>query len=161
MDNSDYDVRVDASIFDRLLDDDPKNSREVLLSRAESVRAMRRAVQRDLEILLNTRNPLFDLAPEFENASSSVIAFGLPDFTALNVGNPSHQERLRQQIKHVLEVFEPRLRSVTLTLVPEGLSERVLRLRVDAQLVIDPVSEDVSFDIVMPLINRSYEVKEQ
>jgi type VI secretion system protein ImpF len=156
-----HEIRVVPSLLDRLLDEDPDNSRDGIPTRAETVRAYRRAVQRDLEQLVNTRNPFADLAPEFVEVRRSVIAFGLPDFTSSNVNSPSDQERLRQVIKSVIEFFEPRLTGIVAELVPAGTTERGLRLRIEARLQMDPAPERISFDIVMPMHASKYEVKER
>jgi len=156
----DYDVRVTPSVLDRLLDSDPRNSRDVLPSRAESVRELRRAVQRDLENLLNSRNPFSDLPTAFAEAGQSVMTYGLPDFSALNVGNPVDQNQLRQLIESAIRTFEPRLIGVTAVIQPASQTERSLCLRVDARLVMDPAPEPVSFDVIMPMQTLKCEVKE-
>ena len=156
-----HEIRVVPSLLDRLLDEDPENSRDAMPTRAETVRAYRRAVQRDLEELMNARNPFADLAPEFVEVRRSVLAFGLPDFSTSNVNSPSDQERLRQVIKNAVEFFEPRLTGIVAELVPAAQSERGLRLRVEARLVMDPAPERISFDIVMPMHTSKYEVKER
>jgi type VI secretion system protein ImpF len=157
---SDYEVRVTPSLLDRLLDLDPKSSRDVVTSRAESVRELKRAVQRDLEILLNSRNPYTDLPHAFVEAGQSVLTYGLPDFSALNVASPVDQNRLRQMIETTIRTFEPRLMGVTAILQPAPEHERSLFLRLEARLVMDPAPEAVSFDIVMPMTTLKYEVKE-
>jgi type VI secretion system protein ImpF len=157
---ADYDVRVTPSVLDRLLDADPKNSREIVPSRAESVRELRRAVQRDLEHLLNARNPYPDLSPAFVEAWQSVLTYGLPDFASMNASNSHDQNRLRQLIENAIRTFEPRLVGVTATFIPTSQTERSLCLRVDARLMMDPAPEQVSFDIVMPMQTLKAEVKE-
>src|SRR5262249_21751926 len=107
-----HEIRIVPSLFDRLLDDDPENSRDVTPTRAETGRAYRRAVQRDLEGLMNARNPFADLAPEFVEVRRSVLAFGLPDFSAINLTSPNDRERLRLIIKNAIEALEPRLTGV-------------------------------------------------
>lgn len=156
----DYEVRVTPSLLDRLLDTDPKTSRDVVPSRAETVRDLKRAVQRDLEILLNSRNPYGDLPTAFVEAGQSVLTYGLPDFSALNVASPADQNRLRQMIENTIRLFEPRLVGVAAMLQPAGETERSLRLRLEARLVMDPAPEAVSFDIVMPMTTLKYEVSE-
>jgi type VI secretion system protein ImpF len=158
--SSEYDVRVTPSLLDRLLDLDHKSSRDIVPTRSESVRELKRAVQRDLEVLLNSRNPYSDLPTAFAEAGQSVLTYGLPDFSALNVSNPADQNRLRQIIESTVRAFEPRLTGVTAVLVPAGPSERSLFLRIDARLVMDPAPEPVSFDVVMPMQTLKYEVKE-
>ena len=141
MPKSDYDVRVTPSVLDRLLDSDHKSLRDPVVSRAESVRELRLAVQRDLESLLNSRNPYSDLPAAFAEAGQSVITYGLPDFSALNVANTNDQHRLRQLIERTIRTFEPRLIGVNTTLMPASPTDRSMRLRIDARLVMDPSPE--------------------
>jgi type VI secretion system protein ImpF len=156
---TDHDVRVVPSVLDRLIDREPKVSRDGEPTRTESVTSLKRAVQRDLDHLLNTRNPYADLPAAFAETSRSVLAYGLPDFTALNLSSPRSQARLRQLVEITIRTFEPRLAGVSVTLVPTDGTERSISLRVDARLVIDPAPEPIAFDIVMPLLTRSYEVR--
>jgi len=157
---SDYDVRVTPSLLDRLLDFDYKTPRDPAGSRTESVRDLKRAVQRDLESLLNCRNSNADLPTAFTEAGQSVVTYGLPDFSALNVANPNDQIRLRQLIEAAIRTFEPRLAGVSTTLLPASTTDRSLRLRIDARLLMEPAPEAVSFDVVMPFQTLKYEVKD-
>jgi type VI secretion system protein ImpF len=156
----DYDVRVTASLLDRLLDDDPRNSRDGLLSRPETVRRLKRAVVSDLEQLLNARNSFADLKPEFVHASRSVLTYGLADFTGLNVTTAAGERQLRDMIETAIQVFEPRLMGVSVTILPASGTDRSLRLRVDARLILEPVSEPIAFDVIMPTETRGYHVRE-
>lgn len=160
MARDDYDIRVTPSLLDRLIDQDPRSSRDVAPSRADSVRELRRAVLRDLESLLNSRNPFPDLSSAFAEAGQSVLTYGLPDLTSRAVGNTTDQHELRQLIESAIRTFEPRLTSVTASLQPDSQTERSLCLRIDARLVMDPAPEPVSFDIIMPMQTLKCEVKE-
>jgi type VI secretion system protein ImpF len=161
MAQGDYDVRVTPSLLDRLLDVDYRSPRDVVPLRAEAVREFRRAVQRDLENLLNSRNPHADLPAGFTEAAASVVAYGLPDFTTLNVASAADQQRLRQAIETAVRSFEPRLAAVTTMLMPAaGATDRSLRLRIEAKLLMEPAPEAVSFDVVVPLQTLKCEVKD-
>jgi type VI secretion system protein ImpF len=157
---ADYDVRVIPSLLDRLIDLDHRNSRDIATSRVESVRELKREVQRDLESLLNSRNAYADLSAAFAEAGQSVVTYGLPDFSALNVSNPNDRNRLRQLIETTIRTFEPRLTGIVAVLVPSSQIERSLCLRIDARLIMDPTPEAVSFDIIMPMQTHKCEVKE-
>jgi type VI secretion system protein ImpF len=153
---ADHEVRAVPSVLDRLIDLAPKNQRDVLPTRAESVRELRRAVRRDLDTLLNSHNTFFDLSPDFAEAGQSVLTYGLPDFSEVR----NSPDRLRRAIEAAIRTFEPRLTAVVATTGERKLTEPLLRLHVDARLVMDPSPEPVSFDIVMPLHTCEYEVKE-
>lgn len=147
MAKNDYDVRVTPSLLDRLLDADHRNSRDPLVTRAETVREMKQAVLRDLENLLNARNAHHDLAAAFAEAGTSVLTYGMPDFTAI-LARSGDERRLRQAIDTAIRTFEPRLTGVSTTILPVSPTDRSLRVRIDARLLLDPTPEPVSFDIV-------------
>jgi glutamate synthase (ferredoxin) len=63
-------------------------------------------------------------------------------------------------IEAAIRTFEPRLTAIVATTGERKPTEALLRLHIDARLVMDPSPEPVSFDIVMPLHTCEYEVKE-
>ena len=67
---------VSVSILDRLLDDDPKRSEEAMPTRAQSLRNLKIGLRRDLEWLLNTRQPVE--IPNSLELQKSVYLYGLP-----------------------------------------------------------------------------------
>ena len=145
----DYDVKVTPSLLDRLLGAEP-----------QSIREMKGAVKRDLENLLNSRNSFSDLPAAFVEAGQSVLTHGLPDFTGLNPSHPNDQNRLCHIVEAAIRSFEPRLSGANVTLISDSGTERSLRLRIDARLLVDPAPEPVSFDVVMPVQTMTCEVKE-
>jgi type VI secretion system protein ImpF len=157
--NKDHSVRVKPSIFDRLLDFEPEKSSDQTPSRAESVRRYKASVQRDLEELLNARSTGNLLPADYAQIRRSVLAYGLPDISSLNVSSSSDRSLLRDVIEVAIRVFEPRLRAVSVILAPREPNERTLRFRVDAKLILDPEPEPISFNMVMQLNNQQYEVK--
>ena len=156
MARTDYDVRVTPSLLDRLLDADHRNSRDPMLTRAETVREMKQAVLRDLENLLNSRNAHHDLASAFVEAGQSVLTYGMPDFSTM-LTRTGDDRRLRQAIDTAIRTFEPRLAGVSTSILPISPTDRSLRVRIDARLLLDPTPEPVSFDIVtqVPVAYRS------
>jgi type VI secretion system protein ImpF len=145
------------SLLDRLIDLEP-NVPDVLPTRVQSVRDFRRAVCRDLEQLLNTHNPLFDLPPAFTETSRSVVAFGIADFSSLNITDES-LGRVRQMLETAIRTFEPRLSSVAVT-VRERDGSGSIALHIDAKLLVDPSPVPIAFDIGVPLHTRECQVKD-
>lgn len=171
-------VWVVPSVLDRLLDEEPKSARDVPPTRAESVRDFRRAVLRDLDNLLNSRNTFFDLSQDFVEAGQSALTYGLPDLSDLAVWSYEEGDnkvktstptslrdlgRLRQAIETTIRRFEPRLTGVvaTVTLARPTDSDQAVRVHVEARLTMDPAPEPVSFDIVMPRNTGKVEVKDR
>jgi type VI secretion system protein ImpF len=151
---------VTLSVFDRLIDEDPKTRVEAPLSRAQSVRILRSAVRRDLEWLLNTRRTPLESTELLAELAHSAYSFGLPDFSAYSMGNQRDQARLLSALQTAVKTFEPRL--VNAKIIPLESTEvgsRILRFRIEGQLDMDPAPELISFDTVLKLTSGVYEVK--
>jgi type VI secretion system protein ImpF len=144
--------RIAASIFDRLTDYDPRNSREVAPPEGEQVRSHKESVARDLTSLLNTRRSQADIPEEFVYTRESLAAYGVEDFTTA----PMDRESIRRAIERTVRIFEPRLSRVQVVLVEGGdftFSFRILgMLRIDAGL------EPVVYDADLPKESRRFRV---
>ncbi len=140
------DQHVQASILDRLLDDEPGNSRESVRQRTVDFRQIMASVSRDLENLLNTRRNIIIPGSACPEVNNSLFVYGLPDFTSKNPATTSSQAKLRLEIAKTITRFEPRLKNVTVQLDLSDTPGRHLKFRIIAVLVVDPLSEPVSFD---------------
>src|SRR5690242_4201322 len=98
---------VGLSVLDRLIDEDLKLSGKQL-TRSESLRKLRNAVRRDLEWLLNTRQPV-DTAPEGTQLYNSLYMYGLPDITSLGSKNARDRQLLVDALESAISRFEPRI----------------------------------------------------
>lgn len=160
MARTDNKPNITPSIFDRLLDDAPEVSHEPVADRFQSVRELERAVARDLEALLNTRQEtLEELPSEFQEVNRSLVAYGLPDFTSLSLMSEEDRHRIRRAVEQAIAEFEPRLQRVRVTLEAPRENDRGLRFRIDAQLPVDPAPEPVTFDAVLQLNTKQYVVQ--
>lgn len=157
----DNEVRITPSVLDRLLDDDPQNSREAPKSRSASLIDLRQAVRRDLEWLLNTRCFVDADDDGLTEAKRSVVYFGLPDFTGLSVQSSAEKDDLVRSIETAIKNFEPRFLGVKVTLEPIDSLDRQLRFRIEARLDVDPVPEQIVFDSVMQAGTGGFAVTEK
>ena len=135
------------SVLDRLLDDDPDNSREAPATPAQTMRDLKRAVRRDLENLLNTRVRLLSWPANFTELNRSLVNYGLPDFTSANLASSKDRDAFCRVIQAVVVQFEPRLAHIKVS--PITASEpldRTFRFRIDAMLKTEPSPEPVVFD---------------
>ncbi len=145
-------ITVTLSMLDRLIDREPGSQAEAPLTRSQSVRILKAAVQRDLEWLLNTRRIFQEPDEALKEVNRSVYVYGLPDFSQYTMASAADQAKLQKQLLATLKMFEPRLANVRL--VPVGAPEsgiQQLRLRIEAMLLMDPSPEPVSFDTVIGL----------
>ena len=106
------------SVLDRLIDLEPDRSVEPDWAQSQSVQELRDAVKRDLESLLNSRQPRPELVESTEEVASSMLTFGLPDFTSMGMSGVDEHQTLRLAVERTIERFERRLRHIEVEVVP-------------------------------------------
>jgi type VI secretion system protein ImpF len=146
------DITVTLSVLDRLIDREPESQVEAPLSRSQSVRLLKAAVQRDLEWLLNTRRIFAGPDESLKEVNRSLYLYGLPDFSSYAMASTSDKAKLLRELLAAIKLFEARLSNVRLVPleVPEsGLQQ--YRLRIEALLLMDPSPEPIAFDTVIEL----------
>jgi type VI secretion system protein ImpF len=125
-----------------------------------SIRQMKEHVARDLSALLNTRRELLEELPdEYKELKGTILEFGLPDFTAFTLTNVSDQKRIRRGVELAIAAFEPRLKSVRVSLDVPKQFDQTLRFRIDALLRVDPTPEPVTFDAMLHMTTCEYSVR--
>ncbi|MGB7069391.1 MAG: type VI secretion system baseplate subunit TssE [Pyrinomonadaceae bacterium] len=161
MAKNDKDIRVTPSVFDRLIDFEPRQSKEAPKSRSSSLRELKQSVRRDLEWLFNTRCYLKSFDIDLEESQKSVAFYGLPDFTGLSVSSPTEQKRFTYELESAIRTFEPRFLDVDIKLEPISSTDRQLRFRIEARLDVEPTPEPISFDTVVQIGNGQFSVTEK
>ena len=125
----------------------------------ESYRA---TVKRNLEWLLNTRK-IVDPVPEgLKEVEKSVYCYGLPDFSRLNLyagDNQQDQERLAAMIARTIELFEPRILDLRVTVGGRLSSGQALHFHVAGRLKVKPRPEPVRYDTVLDITRGEYQVQ--
>lgn len=150
------------SVFDRLIDDDPGNSREVAKPRAQVLREMKQAVCRDLENLLNTRHRFGVIPSDLKELDVSLVNYGIPDFTGAGMSGKADRESLRQSIENTIRKFETRFVSVRVEILDNKNDfDRTLRFRIDAMMHAEPAPEPVVFDSQLEPTLAEFQVEEK
>jgi len=148
------------SVLDRLIDQDPKRTTEAPPTPAQSLRELKTSLRRDIEWLLNTRRSVQDPPPGSSQLQRSLHVYGLPDICSLSLKSSQDLSRLSREMESVLTTFEPRFRTVRVTLVPATEStSRTLRFQIEGILRLEPVPERITFDTVLELTSGEYAVK--
>jgi type VI secretion system protein ImpF len=140
-------VGIKLSLLDRLTDSEPNSTREAQVSSWEEIRQFKNSLCRDLAALLNTRRAQEDFDPNYEQASASLLTYGIMDFTSYNLKNDVEQELVRRSIERSIRQFEPRLTRVTVIMDELDSLKSVLRFQVKALLRTQGNSEAVLFDV--------------
>jgi type VI secretion system protein ImpF len=149
-----------ASVLDRLLDDHPEGSREVMPSRSQQLRDLEQAVRRDLENLLNTRVRCLDVPAKLEELKTSLVSYGLPDFTGASMGTAQEREELGRYLQAVIRRFDPRFKSVRVQLLDNAEPlDRTLRFRIEGLLHAEPAPEPVAFDSILRPVTGDFQIK--
>ncbi len=154
-----HDVPITLSVLDRLIDDDIRKFGELHLTRSQSMRKLRDAVRRDLEWLLNTRQPVSPAAQGTE-VYDSLYMYGLPDITSIGVRSIRDRQALTQVIQATVSKFEPRIANVRVSLV-SGTEEKTpsLHFVIEGLLRVYPDPEHVSFNGTLELSSGEYKVR--
>jgi type VI secretion system protein ImpF len=122
----------------------------------------RDSVRRDLEWLLNTRQ-VADPVPEgLKEVERSVYCYGLPDFTQLNLHpgrSEADQARLAGTIARAIELFEPRILDLRVTVASRPASSQNVYFQVSGKLKMKPRPEPVYYDTKLDVALGAYAVE--
>lgn len=155
-DREEHQQITQASVLDRLIDEEPQNSSEPARYRLASIGEIKASVVRDLENLLNTRRHIVDLEPEYQELGRSLYVYGLRDFTSTNPKNPATRKQLKSDIMRTIEIFEPRLHSVTVQVESDENSGGSVHFRINGLLVLESDTEPVTFDTFFDVNRGEY-----
>lgn len=148
-----------ASLLDRLVDLNPGSEGELRPLRTLDREELKASVRRDLQWLLNTRTSV--PAHLIDEHELTVMEYGIPDFGSYFPENPDHCMLLAKRITRSISAFEPRLKNVRVVVEPEMLDEKTLKVRMDAEMIWETVTEPVSFETVFQHQTGTWEIHER
>ncbi|MFG1412454.1 MAG: type VI secretion system baseplate subunit TssE [Pseudomonadota bacterium] len=132
------------SLVDRLLDAD-----------RPTVAAFRDGLRRDLEELLNTDRRVIGWAADLTELDTSLVNFGVMCLSTVNLSTEQRRAQVVEEIGDIIRQWEPRLANMRVSAVPNvDSSDRSLRMRIEAEIMIEPSPEPMIFDtLIDPLGN--------
>ncbi len=153
--------RFQHSLWDRLINPTLVRAESIEVTTSGEIERIKQEVRRDLEWLLNSRSTPLDIPQGFEALEQSVIRYGLPDLTSLNLANPKERERFQEVLASVIRDFEPRLDQVEVRLKEQELTggRRQVHYRIEAVLKLRPTPRSVVFDTVLELGSKTFRVE--
>jgi type VI secretion system protein ImpF len=130
---------------------------------SSAIERVKDEVRRDLEWLLNARRPPLQIPEGMATLEKSLITYGLPDFTSMNLAAPSECDRLERILLAVIRDFEPRLSNVRISFNPvrQEKARFALHYRIDAMLRVEPSPQAVVFDTMLELGSRAFVVRSE
>jgi len=154
--------RLQPSLLDRLIDDEPDHLQESRERRVLSLPRLREAVLRDLAWLFNTTNlAVAEDLKAYPDVARSVLNFGMPELTGTSVAGLD-SVALARQVRECICHFEPRLRRQTLevrvTHAPQESHHRALEFEIVGELLANPVPLQLFLKTEIDLENGTAEV---
>jgi type VI secretion system protein ImpF len=152
-----FDRTIQPSVLDRLIDDPDAPEPQTW---EQSAAALRRAVLRDLEWLLNARRVYPPAPAALDLVCESIYHFGLRDLASRSAHAVDVRAQLRREIEEAIVTFEPRLSRVRVTMLPPAPGDSGPRLQIEAQLRLDTAPEPVMFETVVNAATSTIAVRE-
>jgi type VI secretion system protein ImpF len=128
-------------------------------TRASSISMYRESLKRDVEWLLNTRQPVIPEIDAYPATAASVLNYGLPDFHNFDNSTGKEQNALTVALEKCIRNFEPRISQPHVFLARSDQLSRSLRFHIEGQVTYENIDEEIKFDTVLELISGEYEVK--
>lgn len=147
-------VSITQSLIDRLVDRDPWPE-----TRSASIAMYRESLKRDVEWLLNTRQPVIPELESYPETAASVLNYGLPDLHSFDGSAGRNENVLASALEKCIRTFEPRITQPRVYLTRTDLLSRSLRFHIEGQIVYENMDEEIKFDTTLELISGEYEVK--
>lgn len=155
-----YKQQLQASILDRLIDEEPDFQDAPSRTEGITISELRKSVRRDIEALLNARIQWHTWPTQYSELSTSCLSYGLPDFSSMSVSSHEGRALLCETVRNTILKFEPRFLEVEVFTDEEVPVNRVLNLRINALLYADPEPEFISFDSEVEPVNLGMKVIE-
>lgn len=149
------------SIFDRLTDNTIYSHDPALNTSFQRIKELRHSVRRDLENLFNTRFRITDLPADMEQLDNSLLNYGLPDLSTINLLDTDSRNNFCRYIEDTIQKFEPRFKNVDVSSVGNiDENDRTLRFRIEATLHAEPIPETIVFNSVLEPITRHVKIED-
>jgi type VI secretion system protein ImpF len=154
-------LRFQHSLWDRLTDPTLVRGEDIAPTASGEIERIKQEVRRDLEWLLNSRSLSREFPPGLKELEQSVLRYGLPDLSSMNLANPKERERFQSVLATVIRDFEPRLDHIEVRLNDEEKNNGRPRVhyRIDAVLKLEPTPLTVVFDTVLELGSKTFHVE--
>ncbi len=134
------------SLLDRLLDAEPDRLADAPRTRPRQVSDALESLRRDLESVLNTRRCPNTPPGSLPRLRRSLLTYGVGDFIGANMITREQRALFATTLEEAIRESEPRLRNLAITVLdPREASERVLRLRIEATVVLEDSAVPVLF----------------
>lgn len=117
-------------------------------------------IRQNLENILNARLRYIAVPLELKEITNSLVNYGISDFRHLNYGSESMQKKIVEEVKTVIESFEPRASNVNVSIDNQSdTRNRTLKLFIELEItsINKTALEKAAFEISVDLTKHSFE----
>lgn len=126
------------------------------------VKTLHKSIRGNLEDLLNTNRPSFSLPTDLAELRKSIVNYGVDSINCLDLGSERERDELCSQLKEAIEIYEPRLKYVNVSLEKAfDTTERIIKLRIEALLLVNSINEPVVFTSGLDKENGKFTVSNE
>lgn len=152
---------IRQSILDRLIDNDPLQSREKPPTGQQLVEQLRESVRTNLEQLFNTRIRVLSPGTHLPELKQSLSNYGLEDLCSLNLMDNKRCKEFCSDLEKSIRHYEPRIRNIKVTTRKANKADaREICFRLSAVLCADPTGNQIVFDSLLEPVTRAMNIKE-
>lgn len=157
-------ARLQPSLLDRLVDDEPAASQESRDRRVLSFAQLRSAVLRDLIWLLNTASQRTEDTEGFREVEKSTLNYGVPSLTGRTLSGLRALE-VEQALTKAIERYEPRMlqRSLRVHVVTEEKHGKpnTLIMEIEGEIWAQPLPEPLYIRTAVDLETGHFTLEER
>ncbi|KMV31106.1 type VI secretion system baseplate subunit TssE [Photobacterium swingsii] len=121
------------------------------------VDSVRDAIIDNLSSLLSSRAPIWETQWIPTESQESIATFGMAN--AMRAQNRSNSTVVLHEIKHLIEVFEPRLKHLDIELDEASIDTNKLKFRIEGTVTTDFGEDIVVFDSSLDFTTSSLDVR--
>jgi len=151
--NKAIETGAQVPLFDRLVDHEPHVKSEEASHFILTPERLYESIQRELELILNTRTTAKREAdpdsPEILSDYKLPKFFGLQDFSWMNQASDFGRRKMARTIEDVISHFEPRLKNVTVKIEKIHKNTLSIEVHVHGDIQIETYRERVMFPMVI------------
>ncbi len=140
-------------LIDRLINDN-------VVFEGHSEEVLRENIRKNIENILNTKKCFLSFESCYKQLSQSVINYGIDDFSSLWIDSLEACEGLCRQMEITIQVFEPRLNHVVVSLEETShLINRTLKLKISGTLHENMGIERLNYHSTVSSLSHYVELK--
>lgn len=151
---------IASSVLDRLLDEEPDQLSDQLMSLSAQTRHLRESIRRDLEALLNTRRSPQSPPANLPELAESALTYGVDGFVSANLVTDEAKVDLARALERRIAQTETRLTNVHVTILRNrNTGERTLKMRIEASFRLQDGTPPIRFETTIDPSSQRFSIE--